>query len=157
MLQYTNPLVVGLAGTRIGYQMSKAKGITAWLVTWERIPNGTVSPATPDQVAAILNRRLGGERVRQLVELLYLNSKYVLYERLKCAKDAASNPYPAHFGMIHGARFTGEVTCGHNPYLHARLVDGLCVEGAPDTESERLIWTERPRPTPKWINKTSSG
>jgi hypothetical protein len=48
-------------------------------------------------------------------------------------------------GQLQGLPWEGHVHCGHNPFLEARVVDGLHVELGPDGE-ERLVWNERPKP-----------
>lgn len=112
-----------------------------WLVTWE----WTGEHARVDEkVAAILDSRIGSERVRQTVELLYVNARYSLGERLAYAAKKF-NPYPAEYGTLGGAGWLGQITCGHNPWLKARLVDNLKVERGPDGK-EQITWTERPRP-----------
>ncbi|MFP6888323.1 MAG: hypothetical protein VCF07_00995, partial [Nitrospinota bacterium] len=55
------------------------------------------------------------------------------------------NPYPAEFNKIKGVTWEGQIICGHNPYIYARLVEGLKVET--DREgNENLKWNERPPP-----------
>jgi hypothetical protein len=75
------------------------------------------------------------ESVRQLVEYIYAEKSYTLEERVAWAVDPNKNPYPA---MI--AR--GDVHCGHNPWLRARLVDDLVMFRE---ESGKVVgaWKER--------------
>ena len=63
---------------------------------------------------------------------------YVLYKR--------QNPYPAQFGQTRsGHPWQGEIHCGHNPFLHARLADDLRVERGANGE-EKARWKKRTRP-----------
>ena len=118
------------------------KGIKAWLVTWEWVGDH----AKPERkVAAILNPHWSPDRVREHVELIYVNSYYSISERIAYAKNRSFNPYPALFVRIDGIQWQGQITCGHNPLLFARLVDNLTATGEPDDE-ERVVWTERPKP-----------
>jgi rRNA maturation protein Nop10 len=72
-------------------------GIKAWLVTWE----WSGKHAKRDcKVAAVFNPRFSAERVREYVEFLYLTECYTLSERVDCAGDKTSNPYPAVFGAM---------------------------------------------------------
>jgi len=48
--------------------------------------------------------------------------------------------------------WTGEVYCGHNPFLFARIVDDLQVK-VTDRDEEEFIWKERPKPQLKWLEK----
>ena len=119
----------------------------AWLVTWEWEGNHA---KVENPVAAILNPRWSSERVRQTVELLYVNAMFSLGERVQYAKSKKSNPYPAHFGQIQGHPYGGQVLCGHNPHLYARPVDIHSVE-TDQAGKETLVWTDRPRPRLDWL------
>lgn len=121
----------------------------AWLVTWEW-SGEHAKPA--EKVVAIFNPRLGAERVRELVELLYIQSGASLDEKLSWAVDRNRNPYPAKFGSLQGAPWQGEIECGHNPWLFARLVDDLWVETGEDGIQE-AHWSERPKPDISWTRK----
>jgi hypothetical protein len=120
------------------------RGIVAWLITWEAVGSGAKA-AVKDQVAAVLNPRLSGRRVAQIVELLYANSAYCPSERIQVAKNRKRCPYPVIFDRLSGIRWEGNMTCGHNPFLEARVVDDLHVV-QDEKGDERFVWTERPRP-----------
>jgi hypothetical protein len=117
----------------------------AWLVTWEWSGDRA---KRYNKVAAIFNPRFGEDRVRQLVEFIYLSAEYSLSERMGFAKDPKHNPYPAEFGSLDGVPWRGEINCGHNPYLFARLVDDLTVE-ADAHGNEKPSWKERGYPKGK--------
>ncbi len=124
---------------------SKRDGISAWLVTWEHGGNH----ARPErEIAAILNPRWSGERVRDHVEWIYANATFSLAERVAYAKHKSFNPYPAEFDRLRGAPWSGRITCGHNPYLYARLVDDLRVFH--DDGEGSVSWKERERPDLKF-------
>jgi hypothetical protein len=59
--------------------------------------------------------------------------------------------YPAQFGILNNVPWGGEITCGHNPWLLARLVDDLTVEADADGK-ERATSKERPKPDLSWIH-----
>jgi hypothetical protein len=131
--------------------MAKPKahhGRKAWLVTWEWAGDHA-KPA--DKVVAIFNPHFGGGRVRELVEILYMQSMASLSERVSWALDRSRNPYPAQFGRLDNVPWGGEITCGHNPWLLARLVDDLTVEADADGK-EHATWKERPKPDLSWIH-----
>jgi hypothetical protein len=122
----------------------KDRGRSAWLVTRHRIVD---QPKW--EVAAIFSPRLGGTRVREFVELIYLTSGYfTLSEQLSMAWPRHGRiPYAARFGQTKdGAPWGGEVLCGDDPYLRARLVDDLKVERDADGK-ETVVWKDRPRPS----------
>ena len=112
----------------------EVRGISAWLVTWEHAGEH----AKPRQrVAAVLNPRLSGQKVLEIVELLYANEPYNPSERIAVARSRRSNPYPARFGSLEGVPWEGEIVCGHNPWLEARLVRNL--RAKPDSTGEEQL------------------
>jgi hypothetical protein len=121
----------------------KRRGRKAWLVTWEW--SGDHARREP-QVVTIYRPQLSGERVGELVEALYTQLEYTLRERITWTLDPKANPYRAQFGTLGGVTWPGDITCGHNPWLHARLVDDLVVD-----DNNNATWTERKRPTPAWL------
>jgi hypothetical protein len=114
----------------------------AWLVTWEWSGHDA---RRDDTVAAIFNARFGVERIREYVEFLYANETYTLRERMAWARDKKNNPYPAQFATLNDVPWEGEIICGHNPYLRARLVDDLSIEVLAE-DKEKATWKERPKP-----------
>jgi hypothetical protein len=118
------------------------KGIRAWLVTWEWVGDH----AKPERkVAAIFNPHWSPDRVRQYVEFIYVTSHYSISERIAYAKNRSFNPYAADFMRVNGIQWQGQITCGHNPWLFARLVDNLAATGEPDDE-DKVVWTKLPNP-----------
>ena len=110
----------------------------AWLVTWEW---GGEHARVEDPIAAIINSRTSPERVRELVEFIYVHSWFSFKERLAYAKNKKGNICPATFNSIEGVPFTGQITCGFNPFLYARLVEGIHIkdDGSPEG---KLEWRE---------------
>lgn len=117
---------------------------SAWLVTWDWAGDHA---RVEDEVVAVLNYREAPEKVRRFVEQLYASLTYSAREKLLVAKTRKSNPYPAMFGSIGGISWQGQITCGHNPWLFARMVRNLRVE-IDDNGDEKLIWDEVPKPNP---------
>lgn len=124
---------------RRSMQRGRRAQMKAWLVTWEWLGDH----AKRDEVlAGVFNPRWGAERVRELVEFIYAQ-EYSLGERANLARGRA-NPYPAEFGTLGGKPWSGEIYCGHNPFLRARLVDSLSIERVDG--KEKATWQERPKP-----------
>jgi hypothetical protein len=96
------------------------------------------------KVAAIFNPRYSSERVRDLIERVY-SADYSLSEKLAYALQPNRNPYLATIGALNGHIGTGEIICGHNPFLKGRLVDDFLVE-CQDDGKEVAIWKERGKP-----------
>ena len=118
---------------------ARKQGRKAWLVTWENA-GGYAQPER--RVAAVFKPQLAGQRVRELVEFLHTSMECRPSEQLEITFGQRSNPYPATFGTLQGVPWQGEVVCGLNPFLFARLVDDLVIptDGEPS-------WRERPRPS----------
>lgn len=114
------------------------KGVTAWIITWEW--NGDYAHMDNPFVLA-LDRRLGGENIRKIVEHLYAAFIYDDTDKVGLVLPDASNPYPATFLTINGMRWQGEIHCGHNPWLRARIVENLKV--IHEKGVEKVTWTER--------------
>jgi hypothetical protein len=132
-------------------ERGKTRKMKDWLVTWEWCGDHA---KRDDKVAAVFDPRFSGKRVRELVEFIYLSAMYSVSERAEYAKDKKRNPYPAGFGSTPvGAPWEGEIVCGHNPYLRARLVDDLTVERDGDG-SEKASWKEHPKPA-SWLRMTA--
>lgn len=121
----------------------------AWLITWEWAGEHA---KVDEPIAAILNPRYSTDRVRDLVELLYVNAMYSLGERASYAKGKMFNPYPAEYGTIwigkKLGRYLNRIYCGHNPHLYARQVTDLHVDRTDDGK-EVITWKEPPVPSVK--------
>jgi hypothetical protein len=115
------------------------KGITAWLITWEWMGDHAKAE---QKIAAILNPRWSSKRVREYVESIYVDSHYSIAERIAYAKTRSFNPYPAEFVRVSGVAWEGQITCGHNPWLFARLVSNLAAAGESDGHNG-VIWSEQ--------------
>jgi hypothetical protein len=124
----------------------EARGVKAWLVTWHWLRDHPKR-----EVAAIFSSRLGGVRVREFVELIWVTSKYFTFEeQLSIKWPGGRTPYAARFGQTtEGDPWAGEVLCGNDPYLRARLVDGLTI-GRDADGKEKVNWKERPRASSAW-------
>jgi hypothetical protein len=127
----------------------RLRGRVAWLVTWEwdgnhaRVPNKEV-------IAAVLRPQIGAQKVRRYVEVLYAQREYAAIDKLY----ALDHPYPSRFGHCHvepadsthrPPSWDGEILCGDNPYLRARIVDNLRPRNPADPK-KGLVWVERRRP-----------
>lgn len=119
----------------------KLKSKRAWLITWEGTDTGS-------EVVAILNYRRSSETVSIFVEQLYIASEYSNVEKLTYAKNIKDNPYRPEYDTIDGTRWGSRMTCGHNPFLLARVVVNLAII-EDESGEESLIWEELERPNIK--------
>ena len=118
---------------------------TAWLISREWIGDHV---HVDQPVVATLDSRRSGEHVRQFAERLYCSTKFGIEEKVRVAGDAIANPYPAKVMQVKGASCHGVITCGHSPYLLARLVRNVRV--FVDSEgSERLEFEKVPKVIPR--------
>lgn len=65
-----------------------------------------------------------------------------LHEKLNIAIKPSLNPYQATFGSLKGIPWQGEVYCGHNPYLKARIVTNISSDS-----TGKFTWEEIKTPT----------
>jgi hypothetical protein len=107
-------------------ESGRMRKMKAWLVTWEWCGEHA---KRNEPLAAIFNPRYSSERVRELVGFIYRSTEYSLRDQAEYARNKRYNPYPAEFGQTKdGSPWGGEIICGHNPFLRARLVDDLIIE-----------------------------
>jgi len=120
----------------------------AWLITWDWAGDHA---EVKDRFVAVLDYRYSSETVRQFVEWVYASRWLSFYEQLAFAKHRNSNPYRAQFGTIETrgeaelpprVRYPGQITCGANPWLWARLVHNL-EAWVDQSGSEHLTWRQR--------------
>jgi hypothetical protein len=113
-----------------------------------RRPGGREEP-----VAAILRPQTSANHVRRVVELLYAARQYQPDEMLDAIRRTGHNPYPARLGIVdfdpdgsgttYRVPWDGEISCGHNPFLIARLATVRPVGDG----SGRIEWEDDPRPS----------
>ena len=124
-------------------KLAHERGMSAWLITWEEHPPGK-RLAARERVVVILDPRMSSESVKTILEALHNSTEYTLSEQAGFANRRKFDPYPAEYTPFDGTVFQGRMTCGHNPYLYARLVDKLRIVGSPG--EEEVTWTDRPLP-----------
>lgn len=122
--------------------VKRRKGITAWLVRWEHVGEHA---RPPRKFVAAFSSRWSSERVKEQVELLYAQLTFSISDQLLFAKSKSFNPYPCRLTCPQGIPFSNYLACGHNPFLYARLVDNLRMEGEYGDEGS-LRWDDRPLP-----------
>lgn len=132
----------------------KPKGRKAWLITWDWAGEHAAVPER-EVVVAILRPQTSPDTVKRIVELLYASHEYEPADKLAALTH---NPYPAEFSTVSVEQktsggevirqtvpYTGQIHCGHNPFLYARLVDNLRPTDPADS-GVGLAWKERPHP-----------
>lgn len=108
---------------------------SAWLVTWEWAGDHA-RVDEEKKVVTVLNYRWSGEKVRDLVEQLYIALEYSPWDKAGVAQNKRRNPYPAELAR-------GEVHCGHNPWLRGRMVRNFQVIIS-DDGTHQTTWDEIP-------------
>ena len=107
-----------------------------WLVTWE----GTPRRLPRQRIVGVFDSHQSGEQVRRMVEALYATHTYSAVELVRFYRK---NPYPAEFDRVRGVRYHGEITCGHNPYLRARIVSSQALSSSESLRTARPISASR--------------
>lgn len=118
-----------------------SRGTSAWLVTWAR--SGPHVPLEKT-VAAVLSSRWSSKRVLEMVELLFAQECFSPSERVEWARGKF-RPYPAEYVSTGGVPFQGQIVCGADKSLYARMVKNLRAEEGDDGD-EQLLWDEIPLP-----------
>lgn len=125
-----------------GMRMSKAKGLKAWLITWQWC--GDHARPDDDNVE-ILSPRLSPERVREFTELIYHRTSSPS-EKISWRLRKEGQVYPAaEFAIVEGIPYHGWITCGNNPFVTARRVKDLSVS-ADANGRQVLTWTNECTP-----------
>lgn len=124
---------------------NKLKKSKAWLITWEG--TGVNKKKMSQYVVNIFDSRMSTQRIKDFLESYYIACHYGLFEKATYASNPSRkrNPYPAESAKFNGVRWHGQLTCGHNPFLFARIVENLVV--SIDKENKETInWEELPPP-----------
>ena len=115
----------------------------AWVITWECLGDHAEKD---DKVVMFLHPTTGPSKIKEIVELLYAAFKYTPAYKLSFFVNK-SNPYPAEYRrIVGGQQWTGEITCGHNPFLWARKVEDIQIDN-----NENIRWKETPKPRKPYI------
>lgn len=116
----------------------RPKGVKAWVLYWEVQPGGPLPIAQHHEVVAVLPPNWGEDRVKDVLERLYLE-RAVTPSELLTWRDRGSSPYPpqcaAYLHKVPVAEL--EFLCGHNPVLKARKVEQLVA-----VSEYELAWKE---------------
>ena len=112
----------------------------AWVIAWDAGRNRTVpSP----KVVAVLPARLSIRRIERFLSYLYINLSGSPDERAEYARSGRlplpfqpqiTGPTDPHFKVPRSS----EVIVGHNPWLHARVVENLRASGKGFTWSGKI-------------------
>ncbi len=104
----------------------------AWLIKWGWAGDHA---AVANPIVTVMSARTSDKDVRKYVEQRYIEATASLDEKLTYARhnQPQEPPYRAQVER-------GHISCGHNPWLEARVVDDLRV--AEKDGNEVLNWTE---------------
>jgi hypothetical protein len=123
----------------------------AWVIQWGWAGDHA---AVSEPFIAVLSSRTSAKKVRDLVQLLYMLHSSSQAEIPRFARSPKQNPYQAAFGTMemiddhgtHTVTWEGQIICGHNPWIEARLVANVR-PGPGDPEGD-ILWEEIPHPGP---------
>lgn len=117
---------------------------TAWIIYWEVM--GDHYDVKDGDVVTVLSSRLGEERVKDTLDLLYKQFSYTLDERITYRQIGSGpykviNPLKAHGIPVAGVQYS----IGNNPMLTVRKVQNLRING------DKLSWSEESVIHPDWL------
>lgn len=117
---------------------------TAWIIYWEVI--GDHYDMKDGEVVTVLSSRLGDDKVKTTLELLYKQFSYTLEERI-VHRQQESGPYKVVNPLrVHGVAAAGlQYSIGNNPMLTVRKVKNVCIKKG------NLIWDEESIVHPIWL------
>lgn len=102
------------------YRKTKKK---AWLITWEYKEQKAFSS---DNLISIFDSHIGCERIANFIEQYYMANKFTLENKFFFSFRKNLNPYPVVYSRTNdGIQYVGDMKCGENPYIHARVVKNL--------------------------------
>lgn len=118
--------------------------IRAWVIRWEWAGRHA---EVEQPVAALLRPQIGDKNLFRIIEALYAAREYAPEDMLNAIRRDGHSPYRAEWGTAEidpdkdgrwcRAPWQGEVICGHNPFLVARLARVWPVgEGRVDWEDD---------------------
>jgi hypothetical protein len=107
----------------------------AWLITWEWMGEAA---SKRDKVLYILPSETPVEEVAQYVERIYALLTSSLSE-LHTYAAGGHQPYTSDIEETENGNLV--VTCGHHPWIEARIVKDVTVEREDDTRLETINWT----------------
>ncbi len=93
--------------------------------------------AVEEPLIAVLSGRLSYKRVADFVKWTWASAQLTPEEWLDGIRNRKL-AYEPHPGAIGAVQWQGEMTCGHNPFVWARLVRNARVEVSGDERS--LVW-----------------
>ncbi|MCA1708851.1 MAG: hypothetical protein LC808_38480 [Actinobacteria bacterium] len=130
-----------------------AKRYKAWVIRWEWIGDHA---AVADRFIAVLPPQLGGHDVKRFVERYYASHYLTPEEQLHyLVRRRDPNPFPGQFGSAlwedrtgrkRNVPWTGQVTCGDNPFIVAQLATNVHVQPSRGDEPGALAWEDVPLP-----------
>jgi hypothetical protein len=122
----------------------KAKGKSAWLITWEG-PESEFNGRC--KVVAVLPPLLGEQNIQLLLRTLFCSEYALTLGEKLCFGTARKKEMPRYFKQLY-RDINPAFSYGHfsKCYLHARQVKQLrCEESKKDCLEDTLYWTELPK------------
>lgn len=110
----------------------------AWLITWGWMSNHA---ATEDKIVTILSPTRARHEIADIVQILYAQFTSTVGELARYASDPSAIPYKSEISETAPGYY--RITCGHHPWLEARLVRNLSVESGEDASEEIVMWEEQ--------------
>jgi hypothetical protein len=110
----------------------------AWLITWGWMSDHA---ATEDKIVTVLSPTRTRHEVADIVQILYTQFTSTVGELAHYAADPSAVPYKSEISETAPGYY--RITCGHHPWLEARLVRDLSVVSGEDASEEIVTWEEQ--------------
>lgn len=96
---------------------------SAWLITWEETTSS--SKRLEERVIAIFDSRTGSGTIKEFIERFYMADE-TLSDKVYYSSRRHKYPYRAQYDTApNGGYLYYSITCGHNPWISARIVKNL--------------------------------
>lgn len=123
----------------VKFQVKKKR---AWLVRWE----STEEPVQEQSIIAIFDSRKSSDFVADFVQQFYISHTCSIEEKVHYSSHSKEFPYQVEYERVRGAPWLGSMSCGHNPFITARVVEHLSLATSKDGATS-LHWLPVNRPS----------
>ena len=117
---------------------------SAWIIYW----NYAEKKFDQSHIIAIFDSRNSNRCIESFIIHHYLAHQGTLEEKVYFSSHIKEYPYKVEYEKINGVKWSGSMSCGHNPFITARIVRNLCLSYK-DKDDEIIHWDDfKPTPPP---------
>jgi|GEM_PF-2462794 len=108
---------------------------SAWVIYWSY----SDKEFDKGHIISIMDSRKSYQYVADFVLQKYLDQESTVEEKVHYSSHLKSYPYQVEYQRVNGIPWTGSMTCGHNPFIVARIVKNLTLS-YDDNCNEMIHW-----------------